>query len=107
MQGWRMSDFRRMCILSGCDYLPSIPQLGLKRANKLLRQHKTVERVVIACRLEYNLRVPDAYLEKFRMAELTFLHQRVFSIKEKKIVHLTPIDDQNLDPELIDKVTGL
>jgi len=28
--------FRHMCILSGCDYLPSIPGIGLGRAKKLI-----------------------------------------------------------------------
>ena len=26
--------FRRMCILSGCDYLPSLPGIGLVKAFK-------------------------------------------------------------------------
>lgn len=28
--------FRWMCILSGCDYLPSIPGIGLGRAKKVI-----------------------------------------------------------------------
>jgi len=28
--------FRRMCILSGCDYLASLPGIGLGRAKKLV-----------------------------------------------------------------------
>ena len=27
-----------MCILSGCDYLPSLPGMGVKRAHGLLRR---------------------------------------------------------------------
>jgi exonuclease-1 len=34
-----------MAILSGCDYLDSIPGMGLKTAYRLVRQYKTVERV--------------------------------------------------------------
>ena len=40
--GWSDADFRRMCILSGCDYLPGIGGLGLKTAHRMLRKHKTV-----------------------------------------------------------------
>lgn len=29
--------FRYMCILSGCDYLPSIPGIGLARACKVFK----------------------------------------------------------------------
>ncbi len=28
-----------MCILSGCDYLPSIPGIGLAKASKLMRKY--------------------------------------------------------------------
>ncbi len=28
-----------MCILSGCDYLPSIPGIGLGKASKLMRKY--------------------------------------------------------------------
>lgn len=35
--------FRQMCILSGCDYLPSIPGMGIKTAHRyLLRYIKSV-----------------------------------------------------------------
>jgi exonuclease 1 len=30
MRGWDLERFLAMCVLSGCDYLPSIPGLGLK-----------------------------------------------------------------------------
>jgi 5'-3' exonuclease len=32
-------------ILAGCDYLDSIPGIGIKTAHKLLRKHKSVEKV--------------------------------------------------------------
>lgn len=43
--GWTDVEFRRMAILSGCDYLKSVGGLGLKTANRLLRKYTTVERV--------------------------------------------------------------
>lgn len=42
---WTDTEFRYMCILSGCDYLPNIPSLGLVGAYKLVKRHKTPERV--------------------------------------------------------------
>jgi 5'-3' exonuclease len=36
-------------ILAGCDYLDSIPGIGIKTAHKLLRKHKTVEKVIYDC----------------------------------------------------------
>lgn len=45
LSGWTDTEFRYMCILSGCDYLPNIPRLGLLGAYKLVNRHKTPERV--------------------------------------------------------------
>ncbi|WEW60134.1 Rad2 nuclease [Emydomyces testavorans] len=89
--GWTDENFRQMCILSGCDYLPSIPKLGLRTAYRNLRKYKTVERVVKFLQFEGQTRVPSDYLESFRRAELTFLHQRVFCPKARKLTTLNPL----------------
>lgn len=49
LSGWTDTEFRYMCILSGCDYLPNIPRLGLLGAHKLVNRHKTPERVRFCC----------------------------------------------------------
>lgn len=92
--GWSDVQFRTMAILSGCDYLPSIPGVGLKTAWSLLRKHKTVENVVRAVNLEGKKKVPKGYLEAFRLAEKVFLYQRVYDPTQEKLVHLT-----NLPPD--------
>jgi len=38
--------FIDFCILNGCDYLSSLPKVGLKTAIKYIAQHKTIEEVV-------------------------------------------------------------
>jgi len=40
-----LEQFRWMCMLSGCDYLPSIKGMGLIKAFKLLQRHKSVKQV--------------------------------------------------------------
>ena len=35
--------FRYMCILSGCDYLPSLPGIGLKKAQKLFQRTRQTD----------------------------------------------------------------
>lgn len=45
MNNWTPLNFRRMAMLSGCDYLPSIPGIGLKKAHRMLRRYKTVDKV--------------------------------------------------------------
>ncbi|KAF8137611.1 PIN domain-like protein [Boletus edulis] len=89
--GWTDSQFRAMAILSGCDYLPSIPGVGLKTAWTLLRKHRTVDQLVRALRLEGKKSVPKGYLEAFNLAEKVFLHQRVYCPLDEKLVCLTEI----------------
>jgi exonuclease-1 len=37
--------FRQVCILAGCDYLSSIPGLGVKTACQLIKKYKDAYRV--------------------------------------------------------------
>lgn len=36
---FNMDKFRHICILSGCDYLPSLPGIGLKKAQKFITRN--------------------------------------------------------------------
>ncbi|KAL3431312.1 hypothetical protein BDV09DRAFT_152365 [Aspergillus tetrazonus] len=96
--GWTDADFRRMCILSGCDYLPNIARVGLKTAYRSIRKYKSVEKALRMLQFEGPYHVPADYLQSFMQAELTFLYQRVFCPKSGKLVPLTsPDDGVNLD----------
>jgi len=88
-------------MLSGCDYLPSINGLGLKTAHKLLRKYKTVDKVLQYIRLETSLKIPKDYLKFYRIAELAFLHQKVYDPLSERLVHLHPIvDSAGWTPEM-------
>lgn len=76
--GWSDSEFRLMAILSGCDYLANIDKMGLKTAYRLVRKYKDIEKIIRMLAFDGKYHVPPGYLESFRKAELTFLHQRVF-----------------------------
>lgn len=89
LTGWTDNEFRHMAIFSGCDYLDSVNNIGLKTAYRLIRKHKTPERVIKMLRFDGKHQVPESYLEDFKQAELTFLHQRVFCPKKQDIVFLT------------------
>lgn len=41
-----MSEFIDMCILCGCDYVPSIRGIGPKKAFQMITKHKTIEKVI-------------------------------------------------------------
>ena len=78
LAGWSDKEFRTMAIMSGCDYLPSIDKMGLKTAHRLVRKYKTIEKILTMLAFDSKFRVPPNYLENFKKAEITFLHQRVF-----------------------------
>ena len=89
--GWTDADFRCMAILSGCDYLASINKMGLKTAYRLVRKYKTIEKILRMLQFDGQYHVPDGYLEAFRQAESTFLHQRVFCPAANAIVMATQL----------------
>lgn len=110
LTGWTDTDFRRMAILSGCDYLDGLRGTGLKTAYRYLRKHKTPEKVVQRIRLEGKVPVSENYLPAFYQAELTFLHQRVFCPERRELVLLNddpsgkakdyPFIGADVEPEL-------
>ncbi|KAH0562091.1 hypothetical protein GP486_003207 [Trichoglossum hirsutum] len=98
--GWSNADFRRMAILSGCDYLANMNKMGLKTAYRLVRKHKSIERILSAIQFEGQFRVPTGYLQAFRAAEVAFLHQRVFC-PIKNVLVMNTLPDEELDEEML------
>ncbi len=91
LTGWTDSDFRQMAILSGCDYLEGIGNMGLKTAYRMMRKYKTPERLIRMLQFDGKFRVSENYLAAFRQAEQTFLHQRVYCPRKKALVLLTEL----------------
>ncbi|KAF9171341.1 Rad2 nuclease [Mortierella sp. AD010] len=92
---WTMTEIRHMCILAGCDYLPSIPGMGLKTAQRLLRRFKTFERVIRHIRMENtNVKVQADYENAFHKADLTFLYARVYDPVSRSMTHLNPVPEE-------------
>ena len=104
--GWSDVEFRRMAILSGCDYLASINGLGLKSAYRLVRKHKTIERILRMLSFDGKYHVPPGYLEAFHKAELTFLHQRVYCPLKKEVVMMTDLQ-ADIQPEDFSFIGGM
>ncbi|KAH0383737.1 PIN domain-like protein [Aureobasidium sp. EXF-3400] len=95
--GWSDADFRLMAILNGCDYLPGIEKMGLKTAYRMIRKHKTVERIIRSAQFEGKIKVPPGYLEAFAGAEATFLYQWVYCPESRCLVNFTePASDVDL-----------
>lgn len=98
--GWTDTDFRRMAIFSGCDYLSNINKMGLKTAYRYVRKYKTAEKVVRMLEFDGSFHVPQGYLDKFGEAERTFLHHRVFCPVAKKLVFLTELGPDTKEEDM-------
>ncbi|NXD12967.1 EXO1 Exonuclease, partial [Nothocercus nigrocapillus] len=96
--------FRYMCILSGCDYLPSIHGIGLAKACKLLKLANNPDIIKVIKKmgqyLKMNITVSEEYIEGFTRANNTFLYQLVFDPVNRKLVPLNAYDD-DIDPETL------
>lgn len=91
--------FRHMCILSGCDYLESLPGMGLKKAHNLLQRHGTMGEIFKALEGSKTV-VPEGYALDFGRADLTFQHQIVYDPRSRRTVHLHPLPD-DVDPSTL------
>jgi exonuclease-1 len=100
LAGWTDTMFMRMAILSGCDYLQNIEKLGLKTAHAYVRKYKDIEKILRVIQFEGKLVVPDSYLERFRQAELTFLHHRVFCPIRQEMVFLTELGPETSEHDM-------
>ncbi|GBN68739.1 Exonuclease 1, partial [Araneus ventricosus] len=95
--------FRYMCILSGCDYLPSLPGIGLAKACKFFTVTNNMDVANVLPKLPCYLKMPkltvsDEYIESFIKANNTFLYQLVFCPQKKTLVPLNPYPE-DIKPE--------
>ena len=59
--------FIDLCILSGCDYCPTIPGIGPKTALKLIRKYGNIEEII-----KHSKKVPDDFLQTITEVRLLF-----------------------------------
>ncbi|XP_013394291.1 exonuclease 1-like [Lingula anatina] len=89
--------FRHMCILSGCDYLPSLRGIGLGNAAKIIKKAKNPDMTKVLRKLSTYLKnapeVPQEYIDGFTQAENTFLYQVVFDPLQRRLAPLNPFPD--------------
>lgn len=104
--GWTDEQFRAMAVLSGCDYLPSVPGVGLKTAHALVRRARSAQGAIRVLRLEGKRPVPRGYEERVRQAERVFLHQRVYDPAQGRLIHLTDVPPGEAWDEHTDAFVG-
>lgn len=93
---WDENMLLMTCILSGCDYIPSIKNIGFKTAFKLFNDNRSFKKVMSNLRIEGKYNIPIDYEQNFMKAFFTFKFQRVFCPLKKKLVMVNDIDFENL-----------
>lgn len=89
--------FRRICIMSGCDYLKNIPNVGLMSAKKFFMMTKQDNVRILLPKLATYLKSPrlagkvtEEYIDGFIKAESTFKHHIVYDPVNEKLKPLEP-----------------
>jgi len=75
--------FRNMCIMSGCDYLASLPGIGLGKSKNFWSKISNPDIKAVLPKIPHYLKLPNLtvtqeYIDKFIQAQNTFLYQVVF-----------------------------
>lgn len=94
--------FRTMCILSGCDYLDSLPGIGLAKACKfvLMTEEDDMRRAlpkIPQYLKKKNLQVDGDYVENFLKADATFKHMYVYHPLERRMQRLNELSVWNTE----------
>ncbi|KAL5748814.1 hypothetical protein ACOSQ2_026111 [Xanthoceras sorbifolium] len=86
--------FIGMCVLAGCDFLPSVPGIGIAKAYSMVSKYRNLDRVLSVLKIEKGSQMPEDYPKSFREAVAVFQHARVYDSGIKKIIHLKPLPQQ-------------
>uniref|UniRef100_A0A7S1KUX0 Exonuclease 1 n=1 Tax=Percolomonas cosmopolitus TaxID=63605 RepID=A0A7S1KUX0_9EUKA len=84
-----------MCVLNGCDYLDSLPGIGIVTAHRFVSHYGNAATIFHHLRRQKGIRVSKEYEEAFYRAFLTFKHQMVYDPRTKQMVYFS-----ELPPEL-------
>lgn len=96
---YKFAKFRYMCILSGCDYLDSLPGIGLGKACKFMlkTEDPDIRRALAKIPAYLNMRqlsVTEEYKDEFLKADATFKHMVVYDPVQRRQTRLVDPDDE-------------
>lgn len=87
--------FRRICILSGCDYIKNIPSIGLQSAKKFFLMTRQDNLSLLLPKLPVYLKAPRLagkvtrqYIEDFIKSEEVFKHHIVYDPRNERLCPL-------------------
>ncbi|CAM9157672.1 unnamed protein product [Ectocarpus sp. 6 AP-2014] len=91
LSNWKNSMFLDLCLLVGCDYIPSsVKGLGIATAYKLVDRHRSLDKIIGAINSSRFV-IPEGYWEQYKRARLTFRHHIIYNPETETTMHLMPI----------------
>ncbi|KAJ0105784.1 hypothetical protein Patl1_19689 [Pistacia atlantica] len=89
--------FIGMCVLAGCDFLPSVPGIGIAKAYSMVSKYRNLDRVLSVLKIDKGGQVPEDYSKSFREAVAVFQHARIYDGGAKKLTHIKPLPQELLE----------
>ncbi|KAL6175659.1 hypothetical protein ACLB2K_052298 [Fragaria x ananassa] len=102
-QNFDLELFTGMCVLAGCDFLPSVPGIGIGKAYALVSKYQNLDRALSVLKLQKGNQMHADYPNSFREAAAVFQHAQVYDFEKKIVKHMRPIPQklvESLDGEL-------
>ncbi|GFR51468.1 hypothetical protein Agub_g13877 [Astrephomene gubernaculifera] len=90
MTGFDHEMLLQMCIFAGCDFLPNLSGVGIKKAHAMMRKHRDFVKAVRFLRFN-GTSLPPGYEVRFQRTIWLFRHQRVFCPHDRVMTHLRPL----------------
>ncbi|KAL2934159.1 Exonuclease 1, partial [Bienertia sinuspersici] len=81
----------------GCDFLPSIPGIGIVKAHALVSKYRNIDRVLSVLKSDKGKQVPDDYARSFREAVAVFEHATIYNKKQKRLEHIKELPEALLE----------
>ncbi|XP_039031401.1 exonuclease 1-like [Hibiscus syriacus] len=88
--------FTGMCVLAGCDFLPSVPGIGIVKAHSFATKYRNLDRVLSVLKIEKGSQMPEDYPKSFKEAVAVFQHARIYDAEIKELKHLKSLTEQLL-----------
>ncbi|KAG8483159.1 hypothetical protein CXB51_022136 [Gossypium anomalum] len=85
-----------MCVLAGCDFLPSVPGIGIVKAHSLVSKYQNLDRVLSVLKIEKGSQMPEDYTKSFKEALAVFQHARIYDAEIRELKHIKPLTEQLL-----------
>ncbi|XP_010540017.1 PREDICTED: exonuclease 1 [Tarenaya hassleriana] len=89
--------FTGMCVLAGCDFLPSVHGVGIVKAHSFVSKYRNLERVLSVLKIEKGNLVSEDYPKSFMEAIAVFQHARVYDQNAEKLRYMKPLSKNLLD----------